>query len=96
MSLSSSRADEETRKKEELVNQIKQFQKTLVTYHNDRNSLIEMLKQSRRYQQFLFKFATTVRDLRFEKEKLFIGIADQEWQEDIRTNIESICKKFFS
>ncbi|CAF4187757.1 unnamed protein product, partial [Adineta steineri] len=52
-----SRADEESRKKEELLNEIKQLQKILITYHNDQNYLIDTLKQSRRYQQFLFKFA---------------------------------------
>ncbi|CAF1114953.1 unnamed protein product [Adineta steineri] len=52
-----SRADEESRKKEELLNEIKQLQKILITYHNDQNHLIDTLKQSRRYQQFLFKFA---------------------------------------
>jgi len=55
------RADEESRKKEELVNEIKRLQKTLVTYHNDKNHLIDVLKQSRRYQEFLFKFAPEVR-----------------------------------
>ncbi|CAF0907746.1 unnamed protein product [Adineta steineri] len=52
-----SRADEESRKKEELLNEIKQLQKILITYHNDQNHLEDTLKQSRRYQQFLFKFA---------------------------------------
>ena len=56
-------ADEESQKKEELVNEIIQLQKTLITYHNDRNHLIDTLKQSRRYQRFLWKCAPTVRDL---------------------------------
>ncbi|CAF3594154.1 unnamed protein product, partial [Rotaria sp. Silwood2] len=51
------RVDEESRKKDELVNEIKRLQKTLISYHNDQNHLTDILKQSRRYQQFLFKFA---------------------------------------
>ena len=56
-------ADEESQTKEELVNEIKQLQKTLITYHNDRNHLIDTLKQSRRYQRFLWKCAPAVRDI---------------------------------
>ncbi len=55
------RADEESRKNEELSNEIKRLQKILITHHNDQNHLIDTLKQSRRYQQFLFKFAPEVR-----------------------------------
>ncbi|CAF3574792.1 unnamed protein product [Rotaria sordida] len=51
------RVDEESRKKDELVNEIKRLQKTLISYRNDQNHLTDILKQSRRYQQFLFKFA---------------------------------------
>ncbi|CAF1641050.1 unnamed protein product [Rotaria magnacalcarata] len=51
------RVEEESRKKDELINEIKRLQKTLVSYHNDHNHLTDILKQSRRYQQFLFKFA---------------------------------------
>ncbi|CAF3634743.1 unnamed protein product [Rotaria socialis] len=51
------RVEEEARKKDELINEIKRLQKTLVSYHNDHNHLTDILKQSRRYQQFLFKFA---------------------------------------
>lgn len=62
------RADEEARKKEILVNRIKTLQKTLITSYNDRNYSIDMLKQSRRYQQFLFKFGPTVKN---EKNDVF-------------------------
>ena len=55
------RAEEESRKKEQLVNEIKRLQKVLATYRNDQNHLVDVLKQSRRYQQFLFKFAPQVR-----------------------------------
>ncbi|CAF1145180.1 unnamed protein product [Adineta ricciae] len=51
------RADEESMKKEELINEIKRLEKTLLTCQNDRNHLIDLLRQSRRHQQFLFKFA---------------------------------------
>jgi hypothetical protein len=54
-------ADEESQKKEELVNEIKRLEKILINYHNDQNHLIDILKQLQRYQQFLFKFAPKVR-----------------------------------
>jgi hypothetical protein len=54
-------ADEESQKKEELVNEIKRLEKILINYHNDQNHLIDILKQLQRYQQFLFKFAPEVR-----------------------------------
>lgn len=54
-------ANEESQKKDELINEIKQLQKNLVTYQNNHKHLIDRLKQQRRYQQFLFKFAPEVR-----------------------------------
>ncbi|CAF4186176.1 unnamed protein product, partial [Adineta steineri] len=69
-----SRADEESRRKEELLNEIKQLQKILITYHNDQNHLIDTLKQSRRYQQFLFKFAPENYSLYFTKPEQLLDI----------------------
>ena len=64
-----SRAEEESRKKEELVNEIKRLQKILLTYRNDQNHLIDTYRQYQRYQQFLFQFAPQVRkDSFFEEE----------------------------
>lgn len=54
------RVDEESRKKDELIHEIKRLQKTLISYQYDQNHLLDTLKQLRRYQQFLFKFAPSV------------------------------------
>ncbi|CAF3149946.1 unnamed protein product [Rotaria sp. Silwood2] len=68
------RVDEESRKKDELVNEIKRLQKTLISYHNDQNHLTDILKQSRRYQQFLFKFAPKNYSLYFTKPEQLLDI----------------------
>ncbi|CAF1242614.1 unnamed protein product [Rotaria sp. Silwood1] len=68
------RVDEESRKKDELVNEIKRLQKTLISYHNDKNHLTDTLKQSRRYQQFLFKFAPKNYSLYFTKPEQLLDI----------------------
>jgi phage gp36-like protein len=58
--LPSSRADEQSRKKDELANEKQRLEKSLITYQNDYNRRLDVLKQSRRYQQFLFKYSPTV------------------------------------
>ncbi|CAF0938090.1 unnamed protein product [Rotaria sordida] len=68
------RVDEESRKKDELVNEIKRLQKTLISYRNDQNHLTDILKQSRRYQQFLFKFAPQNYSLYFTKPEQLLDI----------------------
>ncbi|CAF0902705.1 unnamed protein product [Rotaria sordida] len=68
------RVDEESRKKDELVNEIKRLQKTLISYRNDQNHLTDILKQSHRYQQFLFKFAPQNYSLYFTKPEQLLDI----------------------
>lgn len=58
------RADEESRKKDELINEIKRLQKIHNTYQNDQSHLVDLLRQAKRYQQFLFKFSPEVETIK--------------------------------
>ncbi|CAF3556586.1 unnamed protein product [Rotaria socialis] len=94
------RVEEEARKKDELINEIKRLQKTLVSYHNDHNHLTDILKQSRRYQQFLFKFAPKpeqLLDIFTEMEEKSLPLVEKsQYTSELLDSIHSTIKNTIS